>query len=502
MDTGLMPLEQLAAKVDTLETEKAQLEMEVAQLRQQIDWFKRNVFGTGKSEKLDALQTRLGIDEEASAAEPPKQQVSYERKKTKKPRPSAEEQFAKLPVLETLELVPAVVQAQPQRYRKIGEERTFEVDITPPKLFKREIVRPKFKCLDDRDAPPLIEPALSRPAVCSYASAGLMAYVVWSKYLHHLPLYRQEKMSAHWGAQLSRKTMVDWVGYVAEWFEPIYGRMRERLLAGDYLQADETPVRYMDPDVKRGKTSQGQLWLIGKPGSDVVFDWRLTRGHGEATTLLEGFEGLLQSDGYAAYESFARDNEGVTRIACWAHVRRKFVEAEKESPQAVQLVLSLIGSLYTMEKEWDANEWTDPKWRAALRRRDFAPTLSLLKRVVFKLRRRSSPKLNLGKACGYLLGQWDALIAQVEHGQVRLDNNLIENAVRPSAIGKKNFLFIGSPDAGKRSAIIYSIIVSCQRHGIEPLSYMRAVLVEMPKLGKNTKQVDHLLPSNWLPTGN
>lgn len=500
MDTD-MPPEELAAKVDTLETEKAQLELEVVQLRQQVDWFKRNLFGTGKSEKLNALQTRLGIDEPAPK-EPEKQKVSYERTKKKKPRRSAEEQFEQLPVAETVELVPAVVQAQPERYKRIGEERTFEVDITPPKLFKREIIRPKFKLLDDRDAPPVIEPALPRPAVCSYASAGLMAYIVWSKYLHHLPLYRQEKMSAHWGAQLSRKTMADWVAYVAEWFEPIYGRMRERLLAGDYLQADETPVRYNDPDIKKGKTSQGQLWLIGKPDSDVVFDWRLTRTHDEAVSLLEGFQGQLQSDGYAAYESFAEDNDGVTRIACWAHVRRKFVEAQSESPQAVQLMLRLIGGLYAMERQWDTNEWTNPKWRSALRKRDFVPVLSLIKRVTLKLRQRSLPKSALGKACGYLLGQWDALFAQIEYGQVRLDNNLIENAVRPSAIGKKNFLFIGSPDAGKRSAIIYSIIVSCERHGIDPLTYMRDVLGQMAILGKNAKEVDHLLPSNWSHSGN
>ena len=496
-----MPPEQLAAKVDTLETEKAELELENARLKAQVDWFKRNLYAGGKSEKLDALQTRLGIDEPEKQVEPPKQQISYERKKSKKPRPSAEEQFEKLPVIETVQLIPEEVKAEPENYKQIGEERTFEVDITPPKLFKREIIRPKFKRLDDRDAPPVIEPALPRPAVCSYASAGLMAYVVWSKYLHHLPLYRQEKMSAHWGAQLSRKTMTDWVAYVAEWFEPIYGRMREHLIEGDYLQADETPVRYMDPDQKKGKTEQGYLWLIGKPGSDVVFDWRLTRQHEEATSLLEGFKGLLQSDGYGAYEALAnKQGSSVTRVACWAHVRRKFVEAQKEAPQAVQFVLRLIGNLYQMERSWDENGWTDPKWRTPLRQRDFTPLLSLLKKVVLKLRQRSSPKLYLGKACGYLLGQWEALIAQVQHGQVKLDNNLIENAVRPSAIGKKNFLFIGSPEAGQRSAIIYSIIVSCERLGIDPLSYMRDVIGQIAKLGKNCKQVDHLLPSNWSPS--
>ena len=175
------------------------------------------------------------------------------------------------------------------------------------------------------------------------------------------------------------------------------------------------------------------------------------------------------------------------------------IRDRKEAPQAVQFVLRLIGNLYQMERRWDENGWTDPKWRAALRRRDFTTVLSLLKKVVLKLRQRSSPKLYLGKACGYLLGQWEALIPQIQHGQVKLDNNLIENAVRPSAIGKKNYLFIGSPDAGKRSAIIYSIIVSCERHGIDPLSYMRDVLGQMPKLGKNCKQVDHLIPSNWSP---
>ena len=209
----------------------------------------------------------------------------------------------------------------------------------------------------------------------------------------------------------------------------------------------------------------------------------------------------MQSDGYGAYDALAKkEGSSVTRVACWAHVRRKFVEAHKEAPQAVQFVLRLIGNLYQMVRSWDENGWMDPKWRTALRQRDFTPVLSLLKKVVLKLRLRSSPKLYLGKACGYLLGQWEALVAQVQHGQVKLDNNLIENAVRPSAIVKKNFLFIGSADAGKRSAIIYSIIVSCERHGIEPLAYMRDVLGQMAKLGKNCKQVDHLLPSNWSPS--
>lgn len=494
-----MPPEVLAAKVDTLETENAQLHEEVIRLKSQLDWFRRNFVGTGKSETLNALQTRLGlgdIDGEDEPASEAKQQIHYERNKAKKQprcRCSTEEHFEKLPVMETVERIPEEVTANPEAYERISEERSFEVDITPPKLFKREIVRPKYKRIGQRGTPPVIAPALPRPAVCSYASAGLMAYVVWSKYLHHLPLYRQEKMSAHWGARLSRKSMADWVAYVAEWFEPIYGRMREQLTSGDYIQADETPVRFMDPDQKTGKTQQGYLWVIGKPGSDVVFDWRLTRRKEEAKSLLKGFGGVLQCDGYAAY-----NNVNTTRIACWAHVRRKFIEAAKEAPSVVRLILSQISSLYQWEHRWDERV-TDQK-RSDLRKSHFPTHLRLLRAIVLQQRKRCRPSSRLGEACTYLLGQWPALKEQENHGQCRIDNNLIENAIRPSAVGKKNFLFIGSPKAGKRSAIIYSIIVSCERHGIEPLTYMREVLGELAKLGKNSKAVDHLLPSRWSPS--
>lgn len=473
------------------------LEEENADLRAQVEWFKRNLFGTGKSETLDALQTRLKLGEEASGAEPSapkKETISYERTKPKK-RDLPAERFKNLPVLETTELIPDAVKADPEAYERIGQEETFEVKITPPKLWKRAIVRPKFRHKLDRSRPPTIAPALKRPIDGSYASAELLAYIALGKYLYHIPLYRQEKMSAHWGAQLSRKTMADWIEALADWFNPIYGRMRAKLLEGDYLQADETPVNYIDPDIKKGKATQGNLWVIGKPESDVVFDWRLSRKHSEAVSLLDGFEGVLQSDGYGAYESFAKNNEKVVRVACWAHARRKFVEAESESPQAVRMVLGLIGHLYRDEYQYD-DKGHSPKLRAIRRIAQSTQVLNRIEKVVQILHLRTRPKSKLGKACTYLLGQWAALLRIRQYGQVRLDNNLIENAIRPSAVGKKNFLFIGSPDAGQRSAILYSIIVSCERHGIDPLAYMTDLLHRLPTMS-NQDDLDPLLPSNW-----
>jgi transposase len=406
------------------------------------------------------------------------------------------ETFAKLPVVETIEIVPEAVKEEPELYERIGEERTFEVDVIEPKLVKREIVRPKFRHKLDRNRPPLVASAPARPVSGGYASAGLLAWIAISKYVHHLPLYRLEQMSQRWGAPISRRTMSDWIEITAEWLAPIYRHMHRGLLAGDYLQADETPVRCNDPDEKRGGTTQGYLWVVSRPGADVVFDWRLSRRHGELTSLLDGFKGVLQSDAYEAYPSYVRAHDGVAWVGCWAHARRRFFEAVGEKPKAAQLVLRLIGQLYQLERGWD--EAQVGAARAALRQEHFARPLRWLRRVALGLRSQVLPRSQLGKACSYLLDHWDALVAHQQHSFTRLDNNLVENAIRPSAIGKKNWLFIGHPDAGQRSAIIYSLVVSCQRHGKDPLAYLRDVLRRLPAM-TNQSDLAPLTPARWQP---
>ena len=291
--------------------------------------------------------------------------------------------------------------------------------------------------------------------------------------------------------------MADWIRITAEWLEPIYRQMHRRLLSGSYLQADETPIRCNDPDEKRGGTSEGWLWVISRPGEDVVFDWRLSRRHGELTSLIEGYRGILQSDGYGAYESHVREHPEVTWVACWAHARRKFFDTEAEAPKATRLVLRIIGWLYETETVWDEHKLT-PAQRQQHRRKYYARPLYWLKKVATGLRARALPKSAVGKACDYLLRYWAPLTAHLDHGITKLDNNLIENAIRPSAIGKKNWLFVGHPDAGQRSAVIYSIVVSCQRRGIDPLSYLRDVLTRLPSM--TTKDdLDAITPARWQP---
>ncbi|MEJ1974205.1 MAG: IS66 family transposase [Lacunisphaera sp.] len=487
MNTTAMPLDEVAL-----------LKQEIAVLRTQIAWLQQQLFGPGKSEKLDRAQLllKLGELEKLAAASAPTQTITYARTVRQEKRPLPAENFAHLPVQETIELVPEVVRAEPEAYERIGEERTFEVDVVPPKLFKREIVRPKFKRRDDRAQPPVVAPAPARAVAGGYASAGLLAWIALSKYVDHLPLYRLEQMSSRWGATLPRSSMADWIGITAQWLEPIYRQMKSGLLQGGYVQADETPIRCNDPDEKKGGTTQGWLWAISRPGGDVVFDWRLSRRHGELTSLLSDYQGLLQSDGYEAYPAFTREREGVVWLGCWAHARRYFFEAAAERPKTAERILRLIARLYRWERIWDKREIGAR--RAGLRQLCFERPLRRLRQLALALRKRVLPKSGLGQACHYLLEHWAPLTAHLNHSATRLDNNLIENAIRPSAIGKKNWLFIGHPDAGQRSAIIYSIVVSCQRHGKDPYRYLRDVLTRLPRM-TNHDDLAALTPARWLP---
>lgn len=502
------PVAELPAAYLALERERDALQGEVLDLKRQLEWLRRQVFGPRKGERLDRLQLLLKLEEVEAAlaakAAAPKQAVSYERTVPKpEKRAAPAELYAKLPIKETVVIEPEAVKAEPEAFERIGEERTFEVEITPPQLTKREIIRPKYKAKADRSQPPVVAPAPARVVPGGHASAGLLAWVCVSKYLDHLPLHRQEQMLGRWGALIPRASLCEWIRIAAEWLQPVYREMHTRLLAGDYLQADETPIKCHDPDAGRGAVGQGYLWLISRPGGDVVFDWKLSRRHGELTGLVAGFTGVLQADGYEAYDAHADKHPGVIRVGCWALARRKFAEAQSEDAKAVRVALKLIGRLYRLERAWDeadvqAGRERDPVARAGLRAAHFARTLRWLHAFAVSLRSKHRPKSGLGQAAGYLLGQWAALERHVGYGQTRLDNNLVENAVRPTAVGKKNWLFVGHPDAGQRSAILYSVIVSCLRHGVEPLAYLRDVLSRLPSM-TNQDDLGPLLPGHWRP---
>jgi transposase len=488
--TLLKKVEELSARVSALETENTQLRTDNRLLRQKLDQYIRHYFGGQRNEGLDKHQLELllqGLPNVIALPTPEPKAVVASRPGTPHPvrRMLAEDK------LETHEIViePEEVQAQPDGWKKISEERTSQLDWVAPKIIKRVFIRPRY-VKAERFA---IAPLPPQPIEQGMVGPGLLTQVILNKFEYHIPLFRQEKMfRQQFGVELSRKTMGCWVEQAAELLKPVYRSIREDLLAGNYLQADETPIRYLDPDVK-GKSQQGYLWAYSRPGGDVLFEWRLSRSREGPQEFLKDFRGKLQTDGYSVYESLAKARVDLTLIGCWAHVRRGFHEALVETKLAAWFV-GQIGQLYAVEKKLREKN-AGPKLRASMRVWQSRPVLTRLHRAMELIRRKTLPQGLLSQAIDYTLKRWEALTRFVEDGVLEIDNNLIENAIRPSALGKKNWLFIGHPEAGERSAVIYTLMGSCRRHGVSPFDYLKDLFTRLP--AAKISQIKEFTPAGW-----
>ena len=235
------------------------------------------------------------------------------------------------------------------------------------------------------------------------------------------------------------------------------------------------------------------LWTYSRPGGDVLFEWRVSRSREGPAAFLKNFRGKLQTDGYSAYESLARERQDLMLVGCWAHARRGFHEALTETKLAAWFVRQ-IGLMYAVEKELRQKK-AGPRLRAVVRAWQSRPILERLRRAMELIRRRTLPQGLLGQAIDYALKRWDALVRFVDDGTLEIDNNLIENAIRPSALGKKNWLFIGHPEAGERSAIIYTLLGSCRRHGVNPFEYLTDLFTRLP--AAKITEIKTFTPSAW-----
>ncbi len=316
-----------------------------------------------------------------------------------------------------------------------------------------------------------------------------------AKYADHLPLYRQSQINkTRHGVEISRQTLADWMFRLAQMLAMIYEAMREEIRAEHYLQIDETPVRYQNPG--SGKCGQGYLWPYHAPGKAVFFEWHTGRASECLDQTLKGFEGIVQSDGYSAYGAYKKRHPEaqIQYAACWAHARRKFNDARHESPFAAQMLLEIQG-LYKIE----ANLRKTPELDRRVVRQE--KSIPLLQRIGLQLQAEQSshlPKSQTGKAIDYTLRLWNKLLVYTEHAQVEIDNNLVENAIRPTAIGKKNWLFFGSAEAGRTSAIHYTLLETCRKLGLNPEEYLRDILPRLPHMTNRTAK--NYTPAQWKAT--
>ena len=501
MNATTLPAElsELRAIVVTLQAALALSRQENSLLRQKIDALVRRVFGSS-SEQVDRKQLELLLQLAASAtpAEPvpaaAKQAVKVQSRKARAPRLPEH-----LPVVEEV-IEPEPVKQQPEQWRCIGQAVSEQLDFEPARFLRRRIIRKKYVSRMDVDLAPVIAPLPERLLDRSLPAPGLLAHILVSKYCDHLPLYRQEQIYAQrHQVQISRQTLARWVELAADWLKPIYEQIRTGVMAGGYVQVDETPIAYLEPG--NGKTRQGYLWTGSRPKADVFFHWETSR----ATACLDHvipatFTGTIQCDGYAAYRAFANGRgQTITLAGCWAHVRRKFYEARESSPRLAGWLLNQIQQLYRTEARLREHR-AGPALRAAMRASESRPVIKRIERTLLKLKAsgRHLPQSPLGSAIDYALGQWRTLEIYLGDGRVEIDNNLVENAIRPTAIGKKNWLFIGDADAGQRSAIVYTLIECCRRRGLNPFAYLRDVLTRLPNMTNH--QIPTILPATWATT--
>ena len=485
---------------------KAQ-QIEIKLLKEKIDLLVKRIFGA-KSEQLDEQQLMLllqggdGEPKKAPASEGGACALEAEIDKvgdTHRPKKAHSQREARVPEhLPTVDEViePEEVKAQPEAWRCMGEEITEQLDYEPAKFLRRRIIRRKYVKRDEPYRAPVIAP-LSTLQERSIAAPGLLAAIIVGKYCDHLPLYRQEQIyRTRHHLDIARQSMARWLALAADWLQPIYEQIRTGVMAGGYVQIDETPVEYLSPG--NGQTEQGYLWACKRPGADVCFSWATSRSTRCLDKIIPAdFSGIVQCDGYAAYPAYARTSEGIITLAgCWAHARRKFMEAKDSTPMQAGWVLLQLAHLYRIEADLRASK-AGPRLRQAKRSAESRPIITRLYNALSKLKRlrRHLPRSAMGRAIDYALTLWPMLEVYVEDGRVEIDNNQVENAIRPTAIGKKNWLFIGEAEAGQRSAILYTIIEACRRRGIDPWTYLRDVLTRLPTL--TNWQVKDVTPEAW-----
>lgn len=499
-------LQQTRQELEEHKQKLAEAQTLIADLNQQL-------FGA-KSEKLtpeqeEQLNTLAGDLREQQQRPPPlsadvleeelKKEQDQERKRTQNKRkrrhlPPVQLEKRTEPLEPEDKFCPQTGKERP----RIGQEVSTEYELEPAKPIIKETGRPKYgPCGQEcgpgvaiADLPPRLLPQ-------SKLGLGLAVFLLLSRFDDHVAYYTLERnFLERFHAVIPRQQMVQWVEKIAHLLLVIYHLIWEELKAGGYLQVDETPVKVLDPEVK-GKAATGYLWFYSAPEGDVLLEFCDGRSRAGPQARLEGFKGTIQSDAYSVYDCLRRHSNGaLKRIGCLGHSRRKFYKALKESVSEGLWFILKIRELYRIEDE--LKDCTAEQRRRG--RLEKAPALWLeMKRRADQLQTdpRVLPGSTLGKAVSYFLNEYTAMVGYLRDGRFEIDNNLVENDVRPSAVGRRRWLCIGHPDAGWRSAVIYTIIQSCRRRGINPQEYLTDVLKRLPSM--TTEQARELAPSRWKP---
>lgn len=504
----------LQAQIGTLTQRIEQLTQDNAVLRLKVDAMARKLFGKS-SEKLDPAQLQMvfeALQNEGPGSELKKSEASGSNadnseaeadkgvsvaKPVKRRKRTLEDIIEGLPVVDVI-LEPEAVKAEPEAWRCMGEEVTKLINYTPGRFNCERLIRRKYVRKEAAYEAPIIAPLPTLQDRC-IATPKLIAHTLSNRFELHLPYYRIEQMYERAGVPIPRQTLCGWSGMAHDACALIMKAIKREVFADGYVQIDETPVKYQDPE-RQGLCGTGYLWVVHNPVRNIsLFEWHT----GRAAACLESlvppeFTGLIQCDGYSAYESFIKSpaRKGSIQLAgCLAHARRKFFEAKAEGTDP-QWVLLQMQHLYQIEARLREAR-AGPLEVRALRQEQSVPILARIKERLEELQNKSThrPRSLTGAAISYTLNQWDKLTLYVRDGRVQIDNNLVENTIRPSAIGKKNWLFMGDARSGARAATFYTLIGNCHREGINAEAYLTDIFTRLP--GETNQTVHRLIPKAW-----
>jgi transposase len=390
---------------------------------------------------------------------------------------------------------------------RIGEETSEQLDIVPAKVRVIRHIRPKYACKNKdcegvKGEGPAVKIAPIAPQIIpkSIASPGLLAHILTGKFIDHLPFYRQEKQFIRLGVEISRTSMCAWAMKAATACQPLLNLLQDEMQAGSYINIDETTLQVLlEPG--RDPTSKSYMWLFrrGDPGKPVLlYQYHPTRSGDVAKAFLRDFQGYVQTDGYSGY-AFLDHEKGIRHIGCWAHARRKFMDVikaqgKKRKAGAADKALSYIRKLYRLEQDAHKDELTFEEI-FQMRQEKAKPILDKFKKWLVRKSVQTPPKGLLGKAVSYTLKQWDRLIGYIEDGRLAPDNNMAENAIRPFVVGRKNWLFAGTPEGAAASALLYSLIETAKANKLEPYAYLRYIFEKLP-VATSLEDFEALLPWN------
>jgi transposase len=480
-----------------------------ANLQHQLEQLLRRLYGR-KSEKLDPGQLLLFAQEVVDAGGP-----AIQPEPVPEPTPAAKPPArghgrkplpASLPRRTVVHDVPLEERPCPdcgEVRRPFGEEVREQLEYVPASMIVLRHVRPKYACKACQGHV-AVAARLPDPIEKGLPGPGLMAHVAVSKYADHLPLYRQEGIFKRAGVELSRSTMCDWMAAAAGLLAPVVKAMFTRVLMSDVVQTDDTPVKVQDHDGKGIKT--GRLWVhIGDHNHHfTVYDYTPDHTAAGPGRIFKGYEGYLQADACSVYDALFKDGT-IVEVGCWMHARRKFHEARTSDPARSHVVLAWVVGLYEVEEDAKLArkkhpDWDDVAWHAHrydLRLQRSRPILEAIRAWLVAEQPKVLPKSPIGEAISYALNHWNALIRPLEAGFLEIDNGASERAMKPVALGRKNWLFAGSDEGGKTAATLMSLCTTCKDLGIDPFAYLRDVLDRVST--HPNRRIEELLPDRWKP---